>query len=103
MFLSYSNVQIEDKTVNYSLHYLIVVMPYGRFASKCDGMHVYNVNTQAVQQLISSIARNLYHKNRACVFKLFVVTASVTVSLHVVNFIVMYNFTDFLRESFPLL
>ena len=37
-FCSYSTVQIEEmnsKTVNHSLHFLITIMAYGRFASKC--------------------------------------------------------------------
>ena len=55
MFLSYSNVQIEE--MNSKTHYII-----------------------------SSL---LCHK------------VDLLVILLVINFIVMYNFTDFLRESFP--
>ena len=37
-FCSYSTVQIKEmnsKTVNHSLHFLIAIMAYGQFASKC--------------------------------------------------------------------
>ena len=44
----------------------------------CDGMHVYNVNTQAVQLSNQQYCTQFITKNSACVFKLFLVTASVT-------------------------